>query len=337
MQQTTFGRTGLQVSRTSFGCIPIQRISYEESTALLQHAYENGVTLYDTAHGYTTSEDRIGTALHHVRDKIVLCTKSPAQTPNELMAHLDNSLRMLRTDYIDVLQFHGPKFVPRPGDENGLYDCIKKAQAQGKIRFIGLSAHMLHVAKEAVESELYDTLQFPFSYLSTPEELAVTELCRKHNVGILGMKALCGGILNNAKAAFAFLRQYENIVPIYGIQTREELDEFLRYEKNPPALDDALQKEIDKDRVELAETFCRACGYCLPCPANIPIPMASRMTFLLGRMVAKNFQTPEWQENMRRISDCTNCGNCIKHCPYELNVPELLKTHQEEYFKLLKA
>ena len=214
MEQVIFGRIGLKVSRTGFGCIPIQRISYDDSTAILRHAYENGITLFDTANMYTTSEDRIGTALHDVRDKIVICTKTGAQNPDEINVHLENSLEKLRTDYIDVLQFHCPGFIPRPGGEDGMYDCLLKAQSEGKIRHIGITAHKLHLAKEAVECGFYDTLQYPFSYLSSADELAVIDLCREKNVGILGMKALCGGILTNAKAAFAFLRQYNELIPI---------------------------------------------------------------------------------------------------------------------------
>jgi len=333
MEKIIFGRTGLKVSRTSFGCIPIQRIPYEESTAILRHAYDNGVNLFDTANSYTTSEDRIGTAFSDVRKNVVICTKSGASNPEDLTAHLENSLRMLKTDYIDVLQFHNPSFLPRPNGEDGLYDCLKKAQTEGKIRFIGISAHKLTTAVEAVESGLYDTLQFPFSYISTDEEMALAKLCREKNVGLLAMKGLCGGILTNAKAAFAFLRQYENIVPIWGIEKIHQLEEFLSYEKNPPILDDSLQKEIEKDKAELSGSFCRACGYCLPCPADIPIPMAARMTFLLGRTLKENFLTPTWQENMRKIDNCTNCGHCVANCPYELDAPALLKFHQAEYFK----
>jgi len=333
MEQMTFGKTGLKVGRTGFGCIPIQRIPYDESTALLRQAYENGVTLYDTANGYTTSEERIGIALNHVREKVVLCTKSGAQTVDELMKNLENSLKMMKTDYIDVFQFHNPSFVPLPGAENGLYDCIAKAKSEGKIRHIGITAHKKEPAIEAVKSGLYDVLQFPISYLSSAEELSLVELCREYNVGLLAMKGLCGGILTNAKAAFAFLRQYENVVPIWGIQKAQELEEFLQYEKSSPTLDDNLMKAIEADKTELSSAFCRACGYCLPCPANIPIPMAARMSFLMGRMPKERFLEPEWQENMRRIEDCNSCGHCSAHCPYELDVPALLKEHRRRYIK----
>ncbi|MCL2198308.1 MAG: aldo/keto reductase [Defluviitaleaceae bacterium] len=333
MEQITFGKTGLTAGRTGFGCIPIQRIPYEESTRLLRHAVENGVNVFDTATGYTTSEDRIGTALHEIRKDIIICTKCMADTPAALVKNIENSLQKLRTDYLDVFQFHNPSFVPHPGGEDGLYDAVLKLQAEGKVRHIGISAHKTHTAAEAVQSDLYSVLQFPFSYISSDDELAIIDLCRKHNVGILGMKALCGGILSNAKAAFAFLRQYKEIVPIWGIQKMAELEEILGYENNPPKLDELLQKEIDADKKEFTASFCRACGYCLPCPAKIPIPMAARMEFLLRRMVAAKFYEEEWQENMRRISDCTGCNHCIENCPYELDVIGLLKHHQEVYYK----
>ncbi|MCL2139155.1 MAG: aldo/keto reductase [Treponema sp.] len=335
MQQTFFGKTGLKVSRTGFGCIPIQRISYEESTELLRHAFDHGVTLFDTANAYTTSEERIGIALHHVRNKIVLCTKSGIFPPEIIMQNIENSLRMMQTDYIDVLQIHNPSFVPRPESEDGVYECLLKAKMQGKIRHIGITFHSKDRAREAVVSGLYDTLQYPLSYLSTSEELELIDLCRKHNVGLLAMKGLCGGLLTNAKAAFAFLRQYETVIPIWGIQKKIELDEFLSLEKEPPPLDNDLQSVIDADKAELSGTFCRCCDYCKPCSVGIPISNAARISFLLGRMVKENFLTPEWQNNMRLIDNCTKCGHCIKHCPYNLDVPSLLKQQQKEYFKIL--
>jgi len=336
MQKVMFGRTGLSVSRTGFGCIPIQRIPYEESTALLQYAYEHGVTLYDTANIYTTSEDRIGTALSSVRDKIVICTKSFPLPPDAVMANIENSLRMLRTDYIDVFQFHNPSFVPRPGGDDGLYDLALKAKAQGKIRYIGITQHSKDFAREAVLSGLYDTLQYPLSYLSTAEELALIDLCRQNNVGLLAMKGLCGGILSNAKAAFAFLRQYDNVIPIWGMQRMSELQEFLSYEESPPILDSELQSTIDADRKELSGNFCRGCGYCLPCPADIQIPTVARITYMMRRTVSAGFMTKDFQQEMKKIDNCTGCGHCKEHCPYKLDTPALLKRQQAEFFEMIK-
>lgn len=333
MEHIVFGRTGLKVGRTGFGGIPIQRVTYDESTELLRKAYASGINLYDTANMYTTSEDRIGLALGDVRGNIVICTKTGARDADTFNAHLANSLEKLRTDYIDVYQFHLPPFVPRPGGEDGLYDAALRAKKEGKIRFIGISCHKRHLGPEAAESGLYDVVQFPYSYISTEAEMAVAAVCEKRDVGVLGMKALSGGIITNAKAAFAFLRQYGNIVPIWGLQHVWQLDEIISYENNPPALDDGLLAVIEKDRKELAGGFCRACGYCLPCQADIIIPQAARMKFLLNRMLAEVFLTEEWQRNMRKIDGCTNCQQCKPRCPYGLDIPALLKEHQKYYFE----
>ena len=335
MQTTIFGRTGLKVSRTGFGCIPIQRIPYEESTALLRHAYDSGVTLFDTANAYTTSEERIGIALNHARDKIVICTKSALLAPEKLTQNIENSLKMLKTDYIDVLQIHNPPFVPRPEGEDGVYNCLLDAKKQGKIRCIGITQHSKDLAKEAALCGLYDVLQYPFSYLSSDEELALVDLCKERNIGYLAMKGLCGGLLTNAKAAFTFIRQYENVIPIWGMQKMSELEEFLSYEENPPLLDEEMLNAIKADKAELQGNFCRCCGYCLPCPAGIPINNAARISFLLGRAVKEHFLTPQWQDNMKRIDSCTNCGQCKKRCPYGLDVPALLKKQQKKFFEIL--
>ena len=335
MERTVFGKTGLTVSRTGFGCIPIQRISFDESTALLRRAYDNGVTFYDTANAYSNSEERIGIALHDVRDKIVLCTKSFPGKPDQIVKNLENSLKMLQTDYIDIYQVHNPSFVPKPGGDDGVYDCLQKAKAEGKIRFIGITNHSKDVAREAIQSGLYDTLQYPLSCLSSAEELELIALCRERGMGVLAMKALCGGLLTNIKAAFAFLRQYENVVPIWGMQRIEELDEFISYEADPPVMNDDLRSEIEAVKAELQGDFCRGCGYCLPCAADIPIPTAGRITYLLGRSLTGRLLAPEMQENMRKIDNCTGCGHCKANCPYGLDVPELLKRQQAGYFEIL--
>ena len=234
MEQIIFGRTGLKVSRTGFGGIPIQRISYDESTAILRKAYDNGINLYDTANFYTTSEDKIGVALSDVRKNIVICTKSGAKDVETLTQHLENSLTKLRTDYIDVFQFHLPPFVPKPAGEDGLYEAAQKAQREGKIRYIGISCHNRLLGLEAAKSGLYDVLQFPFSHISSDEEMAVANVAEKNNVGVLGMKALCGGLLTNAKAAFVFLRQYN----------KDSLSAGILYKSMTPALVVAAFKAV---------------------------------------------------------------------------------------------
>ena len=335
MQKIRLGKTDLMVSRSGFGAIPIQRIDDGDSTALLRAAFDGGINYYDTARGYTTSEHKIGLALGDVRDKIIIATKSGAQTGEQLEFDLKTSLSELNTDYIDVYQFHNPSFIPAPGEPNGLYDAALKAKASGRIRHIGITSHRLDLAINMVKSGLFETMQFPMSSLASDDEIELVRLCKEHDVGFVAMKGLAGGLITNAKSAFAFLRRFDNVIPIWGMQYMRELEEFLDYEQNPPDLDDAMQEIINQDRAKLLGGFCRACGYCLPCPAEIPIPMAARMELLLGRMDWRGLITESWQEMMGRINNCAGCRHCIENCPYNLDAPELLKLNLEYFEKFV--
>lgn len=331
MLMTTLGRTGLTVTRTGFGVLPLQRTPLPEAVRILRRAFDAGITFYDTARAYSDSEEKIGHALHAVRGQIVIATKSGATTRAGVLSDLETSLRHLHTDYVDVLQLHTPTVLPDPHDPESSYAGLLAARAQGKVRFLGLTNHSRARAVAAVASGRYDTLQFPLCHLSSPEDLAVIDLCRAHDVGLIAMKPLSGGLLTCARTAFAFLRQYETVVPIWGVQRLAELDELLALDAAPPALDDAIRAEIARDRRDLGGEFCRACGYCLPCPAEIPIPMAARMGLLLRRMPSAQFLTPDWHAQMHRIEACTGCGHCRAACPYGLDTPALLQRMLGEY------
>ena len=308
MVQVTLGRTGLTVNKNGFGALPIQRISLDSAVYLLQKALDNGIDFFDTARAYTDSEEKIGYALSARREQFTLATKTMSADTNGFWNDLHTSLKKLNTDCIDIYQFHNPAFCPKPGDGTGLYEAMEQARTQGKIRFIGITNHRLAVAREAAESGLYDTLQFPFNYLATAEETALADACRARSVGFIAMKALSGGLIVNSAAAYAFQAQYDNVLPIWGVQRESELDEFLSYIDNPPQLTDTLQAVIDRDKRELAGDFCRGCGYCLPCPAQIDIPNCARMSLLLRRSPAQGHLSPEGQEKMARIDQCVHCN-----------------------------
>ena len=336
MATVLLGKTGLIVNKNGFGALPIQRVSKEEAAEILKKAQQSGITFFDTAIGYTDSEEKIGYALSQVRDQIYLATKTPAQTGEDLRRDLEKSLSRLKTDHIDIYQFHNPSFCPKPGDGTGLYEAMLEAKKEGKIRFIGITNHRLPVAIEAVESGLYDTLQFPFSYLASEKDIALVNLCKEHNVGFIAMKGMSGGIITHSAAAYAVMNQIDTVVPIWGIQRIRELDEFLSYETNPPALAGEISKLIERDKKELSGNFCRGCAYCEPCPAGIEISISARMYWILRRMPGERFLTPEWQEKMERIENCIHCNHCVNHCPYSLNTPELLQQNLIDYRAYLK-
>jgi predicted aldo/keto reductase-like oxidoreductase len=336
MEKMILGKTGLEITRMGYGALPIQRKSIKEAIPILRKAYESGVTFFDTARAYSDSEEKLGKALSDVRQNIVIATKSHGKTAQEVKEHLETSLKNLQTDYIDIYQFHNMKFVPKPGAEDGLYETFLQAKKEGKIKHIGITSHSIEVAEEAVDSGLYETVQFPLSLISSDRDLALIERAKKNNVGIIAMKALAGGLIDNAKAAFVFMRKFDNLVPIWGIQHEWELDEFLSYEENPPILDDEVKALIKNYQDELAGDFCRGCGYCMPCPVGIKINNAARMSLLLRRAVYQNFLTPEWQKEMDKINDCLHCNQCVERCPYGLNTPELLQKNLKDYEQFLK-
>lgn len=331
MKTMTLGSTGITVNRNGFGALPVQRVSVEEAVRLLRKAFENGIRFFDTARSYSDSEMKIGLALSDVRDQIYIATKTPSTTVEGFWKDLETSLSLLKTDYIDIYQFHNPAFCPKPGDGTGLYEAMLEAKAQGKIRHIGITNHRLAVAEEAVDSGLYETLQFPFSYLASEKDEALVKRCAEKNVGFICMKALSGGLITRSDAAYAYLAQFPNTLPIWGIQRESELDEFLAYNDNPPQMTDALAAFIEQERVSLAGDFCRGCGYCMPCPAGIEINQCARMSLLLRRSPAANWLTPAWQEKMEKIEDCLHCGRCMKRCPYGLQTPDLLRRNLEDY------
>ncbi len=335
MDTIRLGKTNLTVSKNGFGALPVQRVDMETAKTILRKAYEGGINYFDTARAYTDSEEKIGCALADVRENIVISTKIMTTDVTVFWQQLEESLTKMKTDYIDIYQFHNPPFCPKPGDGSGLYEAMLEAKAQGKIRHIGITSHSLSIAKEAVESGLYETLQFPFSYLAGEKEEELVKLCREKDVGFICMKALAGGLITNSKAAYAYLAQFP-VAPIWGIQKISELDEFLRYNENPPVLTEDIKEFIAKEKLELAGDFCRGCGYCMPCPVGIEINTCARMSLLLRRSPAAGHLSRAGQRKMAKIDECIECGRCAAKCPYGLDTPNLLKRNYRDYKTFLR-
>jgi len=330
MDTVRLGKTELIVGKNGFGALPVQRVGMDAAVKLLRMAYEGGIRYFDTARFYTDSEEKIGAALSDVRGDLVISTKTMQTTPDGFFRELETSLRLLKTDYIDIYQFHNPAFCPKPGDGTGLYEAMESAKAQGMIRHIGITNHRLAVATEAVESGLYETLQFPFSYLSDEKDEALVRLCEEKDVGFICMKALAGGLITRSDVAYAYLAKFP-VAPIWGIQRESELLEFLSYQEDPPALTEERLAYIAADRAALSSDFCRGCGYCMPCPAGIEINNCARMSLLLRRSPTAFYLDEKTQEKMKKIEGCLDCGKCKSRCPYGLDTPALLRKNYEDY------
>ena len=328
------GKTNINVNKNGFGALPIQRRNEKDSIEILNKAYENGIDFYDTARFYTDSEEKLGKAFEDIRENIYIATKTGMETPEEFWNDLETSLKNLRTDYVDLYQFHNISFCPK--EEDDLYKAMLEAKEEGLIKHIGLTTHKITIAHEALDCGLYETLQYPFSYLSGEEELKIVEKCRQLDVGFIAMKAMGGGLIKNSKASYAYINQFDNVLPIWGIQKLEELDEFLSYDENTK-LTDELKADIEKDKQELGDNFCRGCGYCMPCPEGINISLCARMSLWIRRFPSEPYLTEEYQEIMGNTLNCIECYACVDNCPYELDIPELLKENYEDYQNVLNG
>ena len=328
------GKTNLNVNKNGFGALPIQRRNKKDSIEILKTAYDNGIDFYDTARFYTDSEKKLGLAFEDVREDIYIASKTGMETVEEFWKDLETSLKELKTDYLDLYQFHNISFCPKKDDE--LYKAMLEAKEQKLINHIGITTHKITIANEALDTGIYETLQYPFSYLSGTEELKLIEKCRKLDVGFLAMKAMGGGLLKNSKASFAYINQFSNVLPIWGIQKLSELNEFLSYDETT-VLDDELKKAIENDKNELGDNFCRGCGYCMPCPEDINISLCCRMSLWIRRFPTEPNMDEKTQEIMKKTLDCMECYACVDKCPYELDIPELLKENYEDYMNVLEG
>jgi len=336
MRDLTLGGTGITVPQNAFGALPIQRRSTEDAVRILRRAYEGGMRYFDTARAYSDSETKLGIAFEGMRDKVYIATKTAATTGDKVKEDLETSLHELRTDYIDVYQLHMVSRVYAPGDGTGVYEALLEAKESGKIRHIGVTAHKIGVAFDLVDSGLYETLQFPFSYLSDPKDFELAKRCHEKGMGFIAMKSLAGGLITRSDVAMAFLADYPYVLPIWGVQKESELEEWLSYMDNTPAFTDEMREYIESEKKELAGDFCRGCGYCLDtCPMGIAINQCARMSLMLRRAPSSAWLNEYWQEEMKKTETCIGCGQCTAHCPYELDTPNLLKKNYEDYKKVL--
>ena len=152
MEMVTLGKTGITVNKNGFGALPIQRISTDDAVALARRAYEAGMTFFDTARFYTDSEEKLGEAFNGMREKVCIATKTAAQNAEDFWKDLHTSLTNLRTDYIDLYQFHNPAFCPKPGDGTGLYEAMEGCPVV--IRFLDPPLHEFLPTKEEDIAEI---------------------------------------------------------------------------------------------------------------------------------------------------------------------------------------
>jgi len=341
MRYRILGKTGLEISEVGFGGIPIIRLSMDEAILVLRRSYDRGITFYDTANIYLDSEEKIGRALEGLRHQVVLATKTLKRDRKGAEADIDQSLRALRTDYLDLYQLHQVSqetdFQTLTGP-NGAMEGVIRAKEAGKIRHIGLTSHSLEMAVRLIQTELFSTIQFPFNFLEGAPQEELHPLARQMNLGILGMKPFGGGALENAQVCFKFLRQWPDVIPLPGFDSVDKVDEVVDiYDSENIVLPKDLAV-MEHYRQELGQRFCRRCEYCQPCPQGVKVNAAMIYPVIAHRMSpAKAAKFSE--KAMESVRDCIECGECSERCPYGLPIPEMIKEHllmYEEHLAGLK-
>ncbi len=335
MKYVDLGNTGIKVSEVGFGGIPIQRVSFDEAERVVRAAIHHGFTLIDTANAYGDSEKKIGRAIASDRDRLVLCTKSTAKDPPTMQRQLEQSLRLLRTDYIDVYHLHNIRnresydMLVAP---DSVLDFMKTAQEKGQIRFLAASVHSLNMAKFAFQAGALDVVQMPLNFISHEFCDEALPLAKTHNIAVLGMKPFGGGVIDDAGLALRYLQQFPWAIPIPGCQYVEEVEQIVRiYEQKAP-LTPADLEAINRIRAELGRTFCRACGYCEPCSAGIKIQLVMKFDAIKVRFPHEKV-LDLLEESMAKVEQCDDCGECVARCPYDLPVPETIKIYRQKYLR----
>ncbi len=334
MQRVRLGRTELPVTRVGFGGIPIQRVDPESAHTAIRRTYSLGVRFFDTANGYGTSEERIGRALHDVRSEVILATKTGARTREEAEAHLALSLERLQTDFVDLWQFHN---VSTEDDyrqvlgRNGAMEAAQRALEEGTVRHVGITSHSMEIALEAVSSDRFETIQFPFNFVTREAEDRLIPLAAQRDVGFIGMKPFAGGLLDDPNLSIKYVLQWENVVPDPGIETVEDIEQIARLVGGSLTLTASERREIERLRSELGTRFCRRCGYCLPCPEGIRIPTALNVISFARRFTPEQLLQGSVGRAAEKARDCVRCGECETRCPYHLPIREMLVENVEAY------
>ena len=335
MEYRILGRTGLNISRMGLGGIPIQRIDPAGTKALVHQLMTAGVNFIDTAKAYSVSEEYLGYALEGIRDKFVLATKSMARTKEAMASDVEDSLRKLRTDYIELYQFHNPNLeqlerIVAPG---GALEALQEAKAAGKIGHIGLTAHSEDVFRRALELDWVESIMFPYNIVETQGEELIAAAKAK-NIGFIDMKPLAGGALEDARLAVRFVAANPNVdVVIPGMAEAQEVEMNLEsVAQAGPFTDDELQKMEDLRR-ELGTQFCRRCNYCAPCTVGINIPNMFIFHGYLSRYGLGGWAKERYDAMPATAGDCVDCGACEGRCPYSLPIRGMLKRVAEDFGK----
>lgn len=314
------GKTNLKINEIGIGGIPIQRLNQKEVNQIVKELIFCGINFIDTARGYSNSEELIGEAIKNDRDKFIIATKSMSRTYEAMQNDIQISLEKLQTSYIDIYQLHN---VPVNENIDGALKALLEAREQGIVKHIGVTTHSVEALEKFVKSPVFETIQFPYNIVETQAE-GIFEKAKNNNIGVIVMKPLAGGAIDDGKLALKFVLNNTNVsVAIPGVESIEQVREnSMVFAGN--YTDQEIEK-INKIKNELGNDFCRRCGYCMPCPQGINIPFSFLCEGYHERYNLQGWAKERYFAMKVKASQCVDCGICETRCPYELKIREKLK------------
>lgn len=334
MEKIRLGRTGMMVSPLGLGGIPIQRLPEDEAVAVVRRCLELGVNFIDTADVYGRSEEYIGKAISGLSERPFIATKSDYGSRQTVAANLDQSLKRLGVDCIDLYQFHAvsdPDTLAKVIDPDGPMAVIREAMAAGVIKHLGISSHSLKVAGEAVKTGIFETVMFPFNFVLREAADELIPLARANDVGFIAMKPLNAGLIDEVPIAFKYLRRFPGIITIPGMEKIEQVEEIAAFYQGPPQMAEAETQRMLRLQEELGKRFCRRCGDCNICPEGIPVAMVMDVRGMMKSMAPEVLFGEHFSAGMDNLDKCTWCGECERICSYGLPVMELIKENAGIY------
>ena len=328
MIQRTLGKTNFDIGVIGFGGIPIQRLPEDKAVSIVKLALEKGVNFIDSARAYGDSERLIGLALKGHSKKCFIATKSMSRTYDAMKKDLEISLKNFDCGVIDLYQFHLVKTKEQLDQimgPDGAYRALKEAQEQGLVKEIGITSHDFNLINYALDTDYFSTIQFPYNIVESQGEALFKKAAEK-NIGVIIMKPMAGGALDNGNLAIRYILENPNIsVVIPGMDEEKQVEENLNVGINYIPLSEDEKEAIDKVKRELGTKFCRRCGYCLPCPQGIDIPAAFLMEGYFTRYDLTEWAQSRYDALPHKASECIECGACEPRCPYNLQIRDMLK------------